>query len=163
MTNKNEYSARVRKLNKQLLGEAYFGEASGYDEFFRSALDKFGVSSPDELGDKKDEFFDYVDKNWDAGENETDVDEGCDKDVDEAIVDPEQKPKPKLVDPSQHDIEKVDEASDVDDAIDSPGVEDFEKNVHDEPDPESDLEVEAALREMIRQEIASLSESKKKD
>ena len=35
-------------------------------------LKKFGVSSPDELeGEKKKEFFDYVDKNWEA-DNETD-------------------------------------------------------------------------------------------
>ena len=43
-----------------------------YQKFFDSALKKFGVSSPDELeGEKKKEFFDYVDKNWEA-ENETD-------------------------------------------------------------------------------------------
>jgi hypothetical protein len=34
-------------------------------------LKKFGVSSPAELGDKKKEFFNYVDKNYSA-ENETD-------------------------------------------------------------------------------------------
>ena len=32
---------------------------------------QFGVDSPAELGDKKKEFFNYVDKNYDA-ENETD-------------------------------------------------------------------------------------------
>ena len=42
-----------------------------YAKFFRSALKKFGVDSPAELGDKKKEFFNYVDKNYDA-ENETD-------------------------------------------------------------------------------------------
>ena len=42
-----------------------------YAKFFRGALKKFGVSTPAELGDKKKEFFNYVDKNYEA-ENETD-------------------------------------------------------------------------------------------
>ena len=43
-----------------------------YDAFFKSALEKFGVSSPDELSDEaKVKFFDYVDKNWTA-KKETD-------------------------------------------------------------------------------------------
>ena len=38
-----------------------------YQAFFNKALKKFGVSSPDELeGDKKKEFFDYIDKNYEA-------------------------------------------------------------------------------------------------
>jgi hypothetical protein len=45
-----------------------------YQAFFQSALKKFGVKSPAELGDKKKEFFDYVDKNYNA-DNESDVDE----------------------------------------------------------------------------------------
>ena len=47
-------------------------EETAYQKFFNSALDKFGVSSPKELqGEKEKEFYDYVDKNWEA-ENETD-------------------------------------------------------------------------------------------
>ena len=43
-----------------------------YQEFFKAALEKWGVSSPDELDDeKKKEFFNYIDKNW-SGESETD-------------------------------------------------------------------------------------------
>ena len=43
-----------------------------YQAFFQKALKKFGVKSPDELeGDKKKEFFDYVDKNYEA-DKETD-------------------------------------------------------------------------------------------
>ena len=43
-----------------------------YQAFFNKALKKFGVSSPDELeGDKKKEFFDYVDANYEA-DNEAD-------------------------------------------------------------------------------------------
>lgn len=46
-----------------------------YKKFFNAALKKFGVSSPAELkGDKKKEFFDYVDANYNA-DNESDVDE----------------------------------------------------------------------------------------
>ena len=38
-----------------------------YQAFFQKALKKFGVKSPDELeGDKKKEFFNYVDKNYEA-------------------------------------------------------------------------------------------------
>ena len=42
-----------------------------YAEFFRGALNKFGVSSPAELGDKKQAFYNYVDKNYQA-KQETD-------------------------------------------------------------------------------------------
>ena len=43
-----------------------------YQAFFNKALKKFGVDSPSELeGDKKKEFFDYVDKNYEA-DNESD-------------------------------------------------------------------------------------------
>ena len=43
-----------------------------YKKFFDKALKKFGVSSPAELkGEKKKEFFDYVDANYEA-ENEAD-------------------------------------------------------------------------------------------
>ena len=43
-----------------------------YEDFFQSALKKFGVSSPEDLSDDaKVKFFDYVDKNWTA-KKETD-------------------------------------------------------------------------------------------
>lgn len=46
---------------------ANYKEDSEYQEFFKKALEKFGVESPDELDDeKKKEFFDYVDSNWNA-------------------------------------------------------------------------------------------------
>ena len=42
-----------------------------YQAFFNKALKKFGVDSPAELeGDKKKEFFDYVDKNYEADNEE---------------------------------------------------------------------------------------------
>jgi len=58
-----------------------------YEKFFQSALKKFGVSSPSELkGDKKKEFFDYVDKNWE-GENEEDEEETIEElSLEEAIA-----------------------------------------------------------------------------
>ena len=58
-----------------------FEKSEEYLKFFQSALKKFGIDSPAELDDeKKKEFFDYVDKNWE-GENEEDeeetVEENC--------------------------------------------------------------------------------------
>ena len=42
-----------------------------YQKFFKAALKKFGVSSPGELeGEKKKEFFNYVDKNYEADNEE---------------------------------------------------------------------------------------------
>jgi len=44
-----------------------------YQAFFKKALKKFGVDSPQDLDkEKRKEFFDYVDKNYDAGEGEED-------------------------------------------------------------------------------------------
>ena len=46
------------------------GDKEKYQKFFKSALKKFGVKSPAELkGEKKREFFDYVDKNY-VGDHE---------------------------------------------------------------------------------------------
>ena len=42
-------------------------EENRYEKFFQAAMKKFGISSPDELDDdKKKEFFNYVDKNYQA-------------------------------------------------------------------------------------------------
>jgi hypothetical protein len=47
------------------------GDKEAYQKFFNGALKKFGVKSPSQLkGDKKKEFFDYVDKNWTADHEE---------------------------------------------------------------------------------------------
>ena len=50
----------------QAIIEAMSGDKEKYQAFFKKAMKKFGVSSPDEFKDeaKKKEFFDYVDKNW---------------------------------------------------------------------------------------------------
>ena len=54
----------VKEMNQVKEGE--------YQEFFKVALEKWEVSSPDELDDeKKKDFFNYVDKNW-SGDNEAD-------------------------------------------------------------------------------------------
>ena len=50
------------------------GDKEAYTKFFNKALKKFGVNSPDELeGEKKKEFFDYVDKNWKGDHEEKEV------------------------------------------------------------------------------------------
>ena len=47
-----------------------YSEEGDYQEFFKGVLTKFGVESPDELSDdKKKEFFEYIDANWE-GDNE---------------------------------------------------------------------------------------------
>ena len=52
--------------------EADTVKEGSYEDFFRAALKKFGVSEPDQLEDEeKIKFFNYVDKNW-SGENESD-------------------------------------------------------------------------------------------
>lgn len=61
--------SRFLPLPGQFKAEAS-GDKEAYQKFFRQALKKFGVSSPDELEDsKKKSFYDYVDKNW-KGDNE---------------------------------------------------------------------------------------------
>ena len=48
------------------------GDKEEYQKFFNAALKKYGVSSPDDLDDeKKKEFYNYVDANWE-GDNESD-------------------------------------------------------------------------------------------
>ena len=57
------------------IGETIDEESGGkeaYQKFFNAALKKYNVSSPDELeDDKKKDFFNYIDKNW-QGDNEAD-------------------------------------------------------------------------------------------
>jgi hypothetical protein len=44
-----------------------------YEAFFKKAMKKFKIKDIDDLNDKERvKFFNWVDKNWDAGENETD-------------------------------------------------------------------------------------------
>ena len=51
------------------------GDKEAYQKFFNKAMKKFGISSPDELeGDKKKEFFNYIDKNWKGDHEEVEQD-----------------------------------------------------------------------------------------
>ena len=81
LSNDPEVKAALQLANEEVT-EAVIQEAidmneaedkkAKYKAFFDKALKKFGVDSPAELkGDKKKEFFDYVDANYEA-ENETD-------------------------------------------------------------------------------------------
>ena len=57
-----------------------------YKKFFDAALKKFGVDSPADLDDaKKKEFFNYIDKNYKAKEEESDLEETTTKNVDETL------------------------------------------------------------------------------
>ena len=48
------------------------GSKEEYQKFFKAALKKYGVSSPDDLDDeKKKDFYNYIDANW-KGDNEND-------------------------------------------------------------------------------------------
>ena len=54
---------RYYEINDSITEE----EKDKYEKFFRASLKKFGVKSPAELDkDKKKDFFNYVDKNFDA-------------------------------------------------------------------------------------------------
>ena len=64
------------KISKSKLREtikSVIREETQYQIFFKKALKKFGVSSPDEFEseEKKKEFFNYVDKNWKGDEEES--------------------------------------------------------------------------------------------
>ena len=66
----DEYRKYLERITPGEAIEEKSGDKEAYQKFFNSALKKFGVKSPAELkGDKKKEFFDYVDKNW-TGESE---------------------------------------------------------------------------------------------
>ena len=66
----DEYRKYIERLTPGETIKEKKGDKEAYQKFFNSALKKFGVKSPAELkGDKKKEFFDYVDKNW-TGESE---------------------------------------------------------------------------------------------
>ena len=58
-----------------------------YEKFFQSALKKFKVDSPADFktDDKKKEFFNYIDKNYKAKEEESDLEETTTKNVDETL------------------------------------------------------------------------------
>ena len=66
----DEYRKYMERITPGENIEEKKGDKEAYQKFFNSALKKFGVKSPAELeGDKKKEFYDYVDKNW-TGDHE---------------------------------------------------------------------------------------------
>ena len=75
---KNQSTAMIDKEISKEIKKLGIKEATGdkdkYKEFFQSALKKFGVDSPADLdGEKKKEFFNYIDKNY-KGDHEESVD-----------------------------------------------------------------------------------------
>tara|TARA_B100001123_G_C15223169_1_gene992104 strand:- start:806 stop:1003 length:198 start_codon:yes stop_codon:yes gene_type:complete len=62
----------TRSALKELVRKVYEQEKTAYQQFFEKALTKFGIKSPDDLGDdQKAKFYNYVDSNW-QGKTETD-------------------------------------------------------------------------------------------
>jgi len=60
------------KLSKWGIREEVVNEEE-YEAFFKKAMKKFKIKDVEDLSDKERvKFFNWVDKNWDAGENETD-------------------------------------------------------------------------------------------
>ena len=58
----------ANSVARKVLAES--GKKKEYQEYFQKKLDKWNVDSPDKIpDDKKDEFFEEVDKGWD-GEKE---------------------------------------------------------------------------------------------
>ena len=78
-----EISKEMKKLG---IKEAT-GDKEKYQKFFQSALKKFKVDSPADFktDDKKKEFFNYIDKNYKAKEEESDLEETTTKNVDETL------------------------------------------------------------------------------
>ncbi len=73
---------------KEEVAEAYgenLGEQSDYDAFFKRAMKKFGIDSPADLKseEEKKEFFNYVDKNFKAKNEEVNEEEEDDDDDDD--------------------------------------------------------------------------------
>ena len=67
------HGGQAKELKKALKSEAS-GDKEKYEKFFKAALKKFGADSPADLdGEKKKEFFNYIDKNY-KGDHEESVD-----------------------------------------------------------------------------------------
>ena len=75
---KNQSTAMIDKEISKEMKKLGIKEATGdkekYEKFFKAALKKFGADSPADLdGEKKKEFFNYIDKNY-KGDHEESVD-----------------------------------------------------------------------------------------
>ena len=105
---KKQYEHKIRKIIRNMIKEEksmayasefkedapygkpdpskYFSVNDGkdYKEFFKTVLQKFRVTTPEELSDdKKKEFFDYVDANWKADQEYDELEEDCGEELDE--------------------------------------------------------------------------------
>jgi len=76
----------IHDLPKDLIesSKTLLKQGKDYDEFFQSALKKFGVNSPADFksDEEKKKFFDYVDKNFKGKNEEDEVEEGSCSDKD---------------------------------------------------------------------------------
>ena len=60
-----EVSSVVEEENVDNLDKPKSGDKDAYQKFFKTALKKFGVDSPDDLDEEgKKDFFNWIDKNW---------------------------------------------------------------------------------------------------
>ena len=60
-----EVSSVVEEENVDNLDKPESGDKDAYQKFFKTALKKFGVDSPDDLDEEgKKDFFNWIDKNW---------------------------------------------------------------------------------------------------
>jgi len=65
---------KYKKLKEWEEAAEASGDKAAYQKFFNAAMKKFGITSPSELsGDKEKEFYDYIDKNWKADDEEVDI------------------------------------------------------------------------------------------
>jgi hypothetical protein len=84
-------------------------QGKDYEEFFQSALKKFGVTSPAEFksDEEKKKFFDYVDKNY-KGKSEEVQEEVLDENIQKVIkMYPRDNDWKKLVTKYKRDIEAM--------------------------------------------------------
>ncbi len=75
LSDEKEVKDALRLANEGTMSEEEkSAKQKKYQAFFNKALKKFGVKSPAELeGDKKKEFFDYIDKNYEADDEEDEI------------------------------------------------------------------------------------------
>ena len=99
----------IHDLPKDLIesSKTLLKQGKEYDDFFQSALKKFGVNSPADFksDEEKKKFFDYVDKNF-KGKNEEVKEEVLDENIQKVVkMFPRDNDWKKLVSKYKRDIE----------------------------------------------------------
>ena len=123
-----------------------------YKKFFDSALKKFNVSSPVELkGDKKKEFFNYVDKNWTGETNE-------ELKLKEAIKRyifsvEEDEPESKDEDEDEKKENPFAKKNGEEDKSDDDAEEDNSDDAEEEPEEDKDEAIKNLVSKMIQDEL----------